>query len=72
MAAETEVTTGLPRKKYFRQRAHSNPLGDHCVDYPVHPDKMDWSSYYPKYINKKGENVNGQVTFTDVLSFVII
>lgn len=22
----------LPQKKYYRQRAHSNPIADHCFD----------------------------------------
>lgn len=43
----------LPRKKYYRQRAHSNPLGDHNFDYPVRPDDMDWSKLYPFYFNSK-------------------
>lgn len=37
----------LPQKKYYRQRAHSNPLSDHTFDYPVKPDAMDWSEHYP-------------------------
>lgn len=37
----------LPKKKFYRQRAHSNPIADHCFDYPVSPDKMDWSGLYP-------------------------
>lgn len=43
----------LPRKKYYRQRAHSNPLGDHNFDYPVRPDDMDWSKLYPFYFNRE-------------------
>ncbi|ESO97474.1 hypothetical protein LOTGIDRAFT_214330 [Lottia gigantea] len=39
----------LPQKKYYRQRAHSNPISDHNLDYPVHPDAMDWSVYYPQF-----------------------
>ncbi|KAK4302296.1 hypothetical protein Pmani_025620 [Petrolisthes manimaculis] len=47
----------LPQKKYYRQRAHSNPIADHNFDYPVCPSAMDWSPYYPKYFpgNKKVE-----------------
>ena len=30
----------LPKKKFYRQRAHSNPIADHCFDYPVSPDKV--------------------------------
>ena len=36
----------LPKKKFYRQRAHSNPIADHCFDYPVSPDVMDWTPYY--------------------------
>jgi tRNA (guanine-N7-)-methyltransferase len=37
----------LPQKKFYRQRAHSNPLSDHTIDYPIRPDIMDWSCHYP-------------------------
>ena len=37
----------LPQKRYYRQRAHSNPIADHCFDYPVDPKAMDWSTLYP-------------------------
>ncbi|KAJ0180593.1 hypothetical protein K1T71_003997 [Dendrolimus kikuchii] len=53
----------LPQKKYYRQRAHSNPIADHCFDYPVHPDDFDWSVLYPalkETLNPK------QVEFLDV------
>ena len=36
---ETEEAK-LPKKKFYRQRAHSNPIADHCFDYPVSPDKV--------------------------------
>jgi len=39
----------LPQKKFYRQRAHSNPMADHSFDYPVSPDQMDWHQYYPKF-----------------------
>ena len=37
---ETESEVKLPKKKFYRQRAHSNPIADHCFDYPVSPDKV--------------------------------
>ena len=40
---------GPPQKKYYRQRAHSNPMSDHNLDYPVSPESMDWSVHYPDY-----------------------
>lgn len=48
----------LPQKKYFRQRAHSNPTADHIIDYPPHPDLMDWKSLYPSFSNHKVEFVD--------------
>ncbi len=30
MAVEGAV--GMPQKKYYRQRAHSNPIADHALD----------------------------------------
>ncbi|KAF0298794.1 tRNA (guanine-N(7)-)-methyltransferase [Amphibalanus amphitrite] len=42
----------LPQKRFYRQRAHSNPIADHCFDYPVSPDAMDWSPYFPHYFGK--------------------
>jgi len=46
-----EESAKLPQKKYYRQRAHSNPIADHCFDYPVDPDAMDWSELYPNNKN---------------------
>ncbi|KAF5306170.1 hypothetical protein FQR65_LT07446 [Abscondita terminalis] len=46
-----ELAKSLPQKKYYRQRAHSNPIADHCIDYPQKPDEMDWSKYYPQFKN---------------------
>ena len=41
---ETEAEAKLPQKKFYRQRAHSNPIADHCFDYPVSPDKVCFRS----------------------------
>ncbi|XP_043258198.1 tRNA (guanine-N(7)-)-methyltransferase isoform X1 [Colletes latitarsis] len=62
----------LPQKKYYRQRAHSNPIADHCIEYPVKPDFMNWSSLYPLYFSntevKSEENDSQQkcVEFADI------
>uniref|UniRef100_H2YSN6 tRNA (guanine-N(7)-)-methyltransferase n=1 Tax=Ciona savignyi TaxID=51511 RepID=H2YSN6_CIOSA len=56
------VLHNLPRKKYFRQRAHSNPLGDHNVEYPISPSTMDWSKYYPSFFNtQENGSMDGQI-----------
>ncbi|KAF2222901.1 methyltransferase related protein [Elsinoe ampelina] len=41
----------LPKKKFYRQRAHANPFSDHQLTYPATPDLMDWSTHYPAYID---------------------
>ncbi|XP_027199998.2 tRNA (guanine-N(7)-)-methyltransferase [Dermatophagoides pteronyssinus] len=59
----------LPQKRYYRQRAHSNPIADHFFDdYPIIPDDVDWSSFYPIYSNveKNSEFNNPQVEFLDI------
>lgn len=65
--------TGLPQKRYFRQRAHSNPIADHILDYPIKPDDVDWSTLYPFYFNRKDGESNEeskqeekQVDFIDI------
>nr|XP_003702971.1 PREDICTED: tRNA (guanine-N(7)-)-methyltransferase isoform X1 [Megachile rotundata] len=45
----------LPQKKYYRQRAHSNPIADHCIEYPIKPDLMDWSALFPHYFSTDKE-----------------
>ncbi|KAI1265313.1 PXA domain-containing protein [Xylariaceae sp. FL1019] len=43
----------LPKKRFFRQRAHANVFSDHNLEYPKSPDHMDWSTFFPDYaINK--------------------
>uniref|UniRef100_A0A1I7YCZ6 tRNA (guanine-N(7)-)-methyltransferase n=1 Tax=Steinernema glaseri TaxID=37863 RepID=A0A1I7YCZ6_9BILA len=44
VATEGEVL--LPQKKFYRQRAHANPMSDHDIVYPRTPKEMDWSPYY--------------------------
>lgn len=36
----------LPQKRYFRQRAHVNPIADHNFEYPLSPDQTDWTKFY--------------------------
>lgn len=61
----------LPQKKYYRQRAHSNPIADHCLEYPIKPDLMNWNSLYPFYFpfNKESKEDNDAkkcVEFVDI------
>ncbi|KAK3743849.1 hypothetical protein QZH41_011843 [Actinostola sp. cb2023] len=54
-----------PQKKYYRQRAHSNPMADHTFDYPVCPDDMDWSVHYPEIFSSSLESKNGHSNTTN-------
>lgn len=57
-----DVGTLFPQKRYYRQRAHSNPHSDHSFDNPVTPQEMDWSTVFPKYSG----DVAGGVDFLDI------
>lgn len=52
---EEEVEFKLPQKRYYRQRAHSNPFSDHQLEYPESPAGMDWDVLFPK--RKEGQKV---------------
>ncbi|KAH7366314.1 hypothetical protein KP509_18G072300 [Ceratopteris richardii] len=38
-----------PRKRFYRARAHSNPLSDSQFPVPVSPAHMDWSDHFPAF-----------------------
>lgn len=42
-----------PQKRFFRSRAHINPLSHvQTYQYPITPERMDWSPYYPAYAHQ--------------------
>lgn len=48
MAAEGQ---DMPQKRWFRQRAHCNPLSHNdAFDYPLRPTDIDWSTHFPKFV----------------------
>jgi len=54
------VAVDLPQKKFYRQRAHSNPMSDHDIEYPIAPNQMNWTALYGDYAN------NRKVEFLDI------
>ncbi|CRH00143.1 methyltransferase, putative [Plasmodium relictum] len=44
-----------PCKRYYRQRAHCNPLSDSYIKYPLNCNYVDWNLHYPYYF--KNENI---------------
>lgn len=55
----TECVTMMPQKKYYRQRAHVNPLSIQNLLPPVSPSCVQWNEFFPQ-IGK------GCVEFLDV------
>ncbi|KZC05652.1 tRNA (guanine-N(7)-)-methyltransferase [Dufourea novaeangliae] len=60
----------LPQKKFYRQRAHSNPIADHCIEYPVKPDLMNWRSLYPYYFMNSQTVSEGKLIQQKFVEFV--
>ncbi|QHS72046.1 tRNA (guanine46-N7)-methyltransferase [Saccharomyces paradoxus] len=56
----------LPKKRYYRQRAHSNPFSDHQLEYPASPQNMDWSKLYPYYKDAENGQMTKKVTIADI------
>lgn len=57
-----------PKKRFYRQRAHCNPLNDHFFSVPTHPAAMDWVPHFPAMLqNTEGEASGSRnVQFADV------
>ncbi|CAK7905991.1 tRNA (guanine-N(7)-)-methyltransferase [[Candida] anglica] len=62
----TPEAVELPRKRFYRQRAHSNPFSDHRLEYPRSPDCMNWSTLYPGYYDEEKSQMTAGVEIADV------
>ncbi|CAI0376489.1 unnamed protein product [Linum tenue] len=61
-------STGLPRKRFYRARAHSNPLSDSHFPVPVSPRHVDYSAHFPELF-PSSDQVDGnsqRIQFADV------
>ncbi|OII74430.1 tRNA-methyltransferase family protein [Cryptosporidium andersoni] len=56
MITEDEITKP-PQKKFYRQRAHCNPLADNFMIHPISPNYIDWTLHYPNYLNTEYQKV---------------
>lgn len=56
----------LPKKRFYRQRAHSNPFSDHQLEYPNSPAEMDWSKFYPQFYDESTKQMTKKVTIADI------
>ncbi|KAE8056557.1 hypothetical protein FH972_013324 [Carpinus fangiana] len=60
-------STGLPRKRFYRARAHSNPLSDSHFPIPISPCQVDYSLHYPQLF-PSSDKIDGakKIQFADV------
>lgn len=67
MESEAKLTfsksTGLPRKRFYRARAHSNPLSDSHFPIPISPAHVDYSLHFPHFSEADSSK---KVEFADI------
>ncbi|OBA27143.1 hypothetical protein HANVADRAFT_55855 [Hanseniaspora valbyensis NRRL Y-1626] len=61
-----KVLVELPKKRFYRQRAHANIFSDKSAPYPVDPKEMDWSKLYPAYYDEGKKEMTKKVTIADI------
>ncbi|KAH3902105.1 probable tRNA (guanine-N(7)-)-methyltransferase [Saccharomycodes ludwigii] len=74
LASEQNITKSLskkainlPKKKFYRQRAHSNPFSDHQLEYPKSPNEMNWTKLYPGFVDPNDPTkLLSKVTIADI------
>lgn len=52
--------SGHPRKRFYRARAHSNPLSDAHFPVPISPAHIDWSEHFPAFFAPAQEEIPGE------------
>ncbi|KAK9097498.1 hypothetical protein Sjap_022995 [Stephania japonica] len=60
---------GLPRKRFYRARAHSNPLSDSHFPVPIKPSHLSLSHHYPHFFpSSSPDQSDGQkrIEFADI------
>ncbi|XP_017974897.1 PREDICTED: tRNA (guanine-N(7)-)-methyltransferase [Theobroma cacao] len=59
-------STGLPRKRFYRARAHSNPLSDSHFPIPLSPSHVDYSLHYPQLFPSSDQINGSKIQFADI------
>ncbi|KAK8619666.1 hypothetical protein V6N13_135948 [Hibiscus sabdariffa] len=60
-------STGLPRKRFYRARAHSNPLSDSHFPVPLSPSHVDYSLHYPQLLpSANWTDTFNKIEFADI------
>lgn len=61
-----DLEVDLPRKRFYRQRAHANPFSDHRLDYPKSPNSMNWNKLFPHYYDSNTDEMTKDVEIADI------
>ncbi|KAL5976335.1 hypothetical protein ACLOJK_020666 [Asimina triloba] len=60
----------LPRKRFYRARAHSNPLSDSHFPVPICPSQLDYSQHFPYFFPAEGiadgATIDRKIQFADI------
>ncbi|XP_076912719.1 tRNA (guanine-N(7)-)-methyltransferase-like [Bidens hawaiensis] len=60
-------STRLPRKRFYRARAHSNPLSDSHFPVPTSPQHVDYSLHFPHYFpSPDSQSSSKKIEFADI------
>ncbi|KAL8193851.1 hypothetical protein R6Q57_026093 [Mikania cordata] len=60
-------STRLPRKRFYRARAHSNPLSDSHFPVPISPHHVEYSLHYPHFFPSPDSHSNSKkIEFADI------
>lgn len=60
-------SSGLPRKWFYRSRAHSNPLSDSHFPVQVSPSHVEYSLHYPHFFPSSDQmNDSKKIQFADI------
>lgn len=60
-------STRLPRKRFYRARAHSNPLSDSHFPVPVSPHHVEYSLHYPHFFpSSESPPDSKKIVFADI------
>ncbi|EXJ64800.1 tRNA (guanine-N7-)-methyltransferase [Cladophialophora yegresii CBS 114405] len=62
----TEQQIKLPKKKFYRQRAHANPFSDHALAYPASPAEMDWTRHFPAFVRNASQSQSQSQTQSEI------
>ncbi|MFS8008484.1 putative tRNA (guanine(46)-N(7))-methyltransferase [Helianthus anomalus] len=62
-------STRLPRKRFYRARAHSNPLSDSHFPVPTSPLHVDYSLHFPHFFpSPDSQSSSKKIEFADIVS----